>query len=332
MDEGNDISLEDRIRGVIYGQAVGDALGLGTEFLSRGQVRSYYPQGLSRYCQIVRDGHRVRWPVGAWTDDTDQMLCILDSLLQKGQVDTLDIARRIHDWVRGGVAGVGETVLAAVSHPRFLEDPQLASREVWEKGGRDAAANGALMRSSILGVWEFRDRDAVARNAAEVCRITHHDPRCVGSCVALCLAISSFLGGERDPSAAADGALRAVSSYDPRIADHFELAYSPDIGNLALDEPYRIGYTLKALGAGFWAVLHAGSFEEGLAAVIHQGGVADTNGAVAGSLLGARFGFAGIPSHLVEGLHRRSELETRVEELLSRSSGWGRKERQGLEN
>ena len=47
-----------RFLGTIYGQAIGDALGLGTEFLSKAQIAQYYPEGLSEYSQIVQDDHR----------------------------------------------------------------------------------------------------------------------------------------------------------------------------------------------------------------------------------------------------------------------------------
>ena len=59
------------------------------------------------------------------------------------------------------------------------------------------------------------------------------------------------------------------------------------------------------------------SYQEGILEVIHQGGDADTNAAVAGSVLGAKFGFSGIPQKWVEGLRYRSELEARVDRLLT---------------
>ncbi|MEI6444707.1 MAG: ADP-ribosylglycohydrolase family protein [Nostocales cyanobacterium ELA583] len=85
----NDI-VADKIRGVIFGQAIGDALGFGTEFLSRSEVKFTYPDGLTDYSQIryfskiTNQFEQVddwRWQPGDWTDDTDQMLCIFDSLL-----------------------------------------------------------------------------------------------------------------------------------------------------------------------------------------------------------------------------------------------------------
>lgn len=67
----------DKIYGCLYGQAIGDALGLGTEFLDKEEVLRLYPSGLNNYAQIVQDEHRCRWAKGAWTDDTDMMLCVL---------------------------------------------------------------------------------------------------------------------------------------------------------------------------------------------------------------------------------------------------------------
>ena len=97
-----------RFLGTIYGQAIGDALGLGTEFLSKAQIAQYYPEGLSEYSQIVQDDHRCRWRQGAWTDDTDMMICILDSLIHnEGKVNLFHIAKKFKDWFNGNPLGIG---------------------------------------------------------------------------------------------------------------------------------------------------------------------------------------------------------------------------------
>lgn len=74
----------DRMAGCLWGQAIGDALGLGTEFMDRDEVKRNYPyeNGLSSYDQIIQDSHRKRWRKGDWTDDTDMMLCIARAIIK----------------------------------------------------------------------------------------------------------------------------------------------------------------------------------------------------------------------------------------------------------
>ena len=51
----------DKIKGTIYGQAIGDALGLGTEFMDDFDMAWKYPNGLTHYSEIYQDRHRRRW-------------------------------------------------------------------------------------------------------------------------------------------------------------------------------------------------------------------------------------------------------------------------------
>ena len=53
--------IKERFLGTIFGQAVGDALGLSTEFMSKQEVDRFYPNGIEDYSQIVQDDHRRRW-------------------------------------------------------------------------------------------------------------------------------------------------------------------------------------------------------------------------------------------------------------------------------
>ena len=74
--------INDKIRGVIFGQAIGDALGLGTEYMTKKEVNRYYPNGLAYYDQIIQDYHRKRWAKRAWTDETDMMLCLAYAIIK----------------------------------------------------------------------------------------------------------------------------------------------------------------------------------------------------------------------------------------------------------
>lgn len=312
----------DQIRGVIFGQAIGDALGFGTEWISQQQVAEEYPQGLNDYSQIVRYGKLKGWSPGDWTDDTDQMLCILNSLLEKQELDILDIASRFHHWAVTDGMGMGRTFSTVVHTPGFLSNPHDIARKAWENSGRNWAANGAVMRTSILGIWQYQQTEKVKQNATQVSRITHFDPRCVGSCVAVCLAISNLLQGETDIEQLVDKITKITQAYHPALKEYFDKA-AVSLEALDLDEGLnpgetdRVGYTLKTLGAGFWALQQGKSFQDSISKIISAGGDADTNAAVAGALLGVKFGYKSIPQKWVEGLVYKKELTTKVEKLLS---------------
>ena len=52
------------------------------------------------------------------------------------------------------------------------------------------------MRTSILGTMEFHDLDKVLENTKNACMVTHADPRCIASCVAVTIAIALMLQGK----------------------------------------------------------------------------------------------------------------------------------------
>lgn len=41
----------------------------------------YYEDKKLEYEHKIDDGHRSRWKTGDWTDDSDQMILIMDSIL-----------------------------------------------------------------------------------------------------------------------------------------------------------------------------------------------------------------------------------------------------------
>jgi ADP-ribosyl-[dinitrogen reductase] hydrolase len=67
--------------------------------------------------------------------------------------------------------------------------------------------------------------------------------------------------------------------------------------------------------AAYWLTLNAIDFEEGLVRAVNLGGDAATLGAVAGALLGARFGEQAIPERWIETLNEREPLEKAADKL-----------------
>lgn len=305
-------NFKERALGCLYGQAIGDALGLGTEFLPKKDVQKTYPHGLKRYEQIIRDNHRKRWPVGAWTDDTDMMLCILRAFFQ-GTIDVHKVAENFKDWFNGEPMGIGSHTFKVLSMTDYVEKPEQCSELWWKLSHGQSAANGALMRTSVIGLLPQNYIELTE----QICELTHFDPRCVGSCVIVTEIIHHLLYS--DIHLSVDEIIAIGNNYDDRIKSYVELAYnSTDISALELDEKFSIGYTLRTLSAALWSYFHSPDFESGLLAVVNEGGDADTNAAVASSILGAKFGMNNIPEYYITHLHNTALYHTITEDFVER--------------
>lgn len=339
--------LADRVRGLVYGSALGDATGLATEFLSREDAAAFYGADFA-FCpaptKTKPDTHRMMWLPGDWTDDTDQLVLILQSLLNaRGAADERGFAQRLLAWRENGfselgdesAAGLGAHTKAVLLDPDFANRPTDVARAHWSAKQGEAAANGAVMRTAITGVPRYFDRDAVLATTAVICRVTHPDPRCVASCAAAAVCVSELLRGEEaDARAVVDTAVEAavavlheeavavassVWADGAAAAAEAELracATASSLRELALDEPRAIGYTYKCLGAGLWALRCDEGFASAMRAITAEAGDADTNGALGGALLGCRLGFSQLPQEWLAQLPHRDWLEAHVQKLL----------------
>ncbi|KAL3920320.1 MAG: hypothetical protein SGPRY_005294 [Prymnesium sp.] len=337
--------LADKIRGLVFGAALGDATGLATEFLTHSQVEEFYGDGFAfspRSSKLFPDTHRLMWLPGDWTDDTDQLILLLQSLLHTGGVaEPTEFAKRLLKWREQGfgelgdesAAGLGQHTKHVISHPAFVTSPHDTATDYWTKGGRKSAANGAVMRTAITGVPFFWSREEVVSNTTSFCKVTHADPRCIASCVMVAVCVSEMLKGEPTGTPqAVDGLIsRALNEAEAALSDSGD-AYDTqelrhvvngtlgqmveELRGLKLDDPRAMGYTFKCLGSALWSLRSTASFEVTIRQVIAEGGDADTNATVAGALVGCRLGFSQLPSDWVAELEHASWLEAYAQKLL----------------
>ena len=303
--------LADKIKGAIYGHAIGDALGLGTEFMDDSFIRLAYPNGFSHYDEIFQDDHRSRWRKGEWTDDTDMMLCIANAIIKDKGVNLTTIANNFKAWASGVPMGIGAQTYKVLMVGNYVEHPIEVSKLVWEMSGKKSAPNGGVMRTSVVGLLP---KD-VEQNAVDICRLTHYDPRCVGSCVIVSELIHSLVYGPTPLTY--EKMIEVANKYDERIVAFLDMSCNEDIGILELQDSKTMGYTLKTLGAALWAYWHAETFVEGLLTVVRAAGDADTNAAVACAILGAKFGFSSIPDEYVSGLIGKEQLDAMVDGIVA---------------
>ena len=291
--------LPDRFRGVLLGLAVGDALGAPLEFQPARTPDHYLTE-------MVGGGWQKLAP-GEWTDDTQQALCIVESLLTKRVFDPDDIARRFVVWMESKPKDIGlhtRRVLDAIQHGDPWEE---ASREA-QALNPDNAPNGSLMRCAPLALFFCRHPEYVASLSPVLSRITHVHPDCEWACVFLNVAIVGLLTG-LSRSEAVELAYTACDGASQALKDRIGSAMEPTC------EVAPTGYVLDTLEVAVWAFLHTSNFEEAVITAVNRGADADTVGAVVGALAGARYGMAGIPSRWLLALKESSFLIAYADQL-----------------
>ena len=150
------------LRDIVWGAAVGDALGVPFEFLGRDSFTC---------TDMVGYGTHNR-PAGTWSDDTSLMLALSDSIRACGRIDVADMLERMRAWFNDGaytpdgvVFDIGGTTMRALT-----------------SGVADAAdthnGNGSLMRTAPLACTDATDDEIRAVSA-----ITHANHVSTDACV-----------------------------------------------------------------------------------------------------------------------------------------------------
>lgn len=298
------LSLKEKFYGSLYGGAIGDALGLGTEFMSPAEISRRYPEGLRDYRQIVRDAHRSQWDQGQWTNDTEIIISLLETVIDRGDIDAQAFAKAIHEWFLTNPVDIVPQVRWVVSQPDYLDDPAGVAERVWLKMGRHNASNEALQRAVLCGAWKNSPEETVGK----VCRITHPDTRCI--CAASIVAHMAHALVYDDRVIPIEELIQIAHRIDKRVVPYIEMTDTSSIEDLKLADPATLWYVRKCMACAIWALHHTSSPAEALHAVVMAGGDADTNASVAMSLIGLRDGFEALPSDLVDGLTEKERLDS----------------------
>jgi ADP-ribosylglycohydrolase len=284
----------DRLAGVLLGTAVGDALGLPRERLSRGRaLRLFGPPPLH---------HRFLLGRGMTSDDTEHTCLVAQALLRR-PADPDRFARSLawglRWWLLGLPAGLGRATLQATLK-LWLGFPPGGS-------GVRSAGNGPAMRSALLGVCLGNDPERLRAFVRASTRLTHTDPRAERGALLVALAAhhaavgaaGSFLPAALLPDRDAElaGLLERMAAHLGRGATAAELAD-------ALGQRRGVnGYIYHTVPLALYAWLrHPGDFRAAVEEVVVLGGDADTTGAITGAVAGAAVGAGGIPPEWLAGL------------------------------
>jgi ADP-ribosylglycohydrolase len=298
------VDLRERVVGGALGAALGDALGAPYEFLRAGNVPSPIPALEAPWGDL---------PPGSTTDDTAMARNLMRSLAACGGFDAEDLMRRHLEWWRSDPPDCGVMVGRVLRRIAAGEQAATIAREIWEQRGPEVSAgNGSVMYCAPLGLAYANRPERLLELAPALSGLTHHDGRCRTAVLAVTLAVAGLTRGEPAEAVAA-AALAAIQ--DREGGEELEYLVEAIGGSRPIDGPDQ-GFCLFAAGVAFQSLLRGDAPETELRRVVSLGGDADTNAAVAGALLGARDGVAGLPGGWLLKLRERDAIQREAEALV----------------
>lgn len=297
FDAASDIapgSILDRALAAYLGLAIGDALGATVEFMTPREIALQY-----KVHQHIVGGGWLKLPAGEVTDDTTMSLALGDAIITAGGWSMPHVAAAWVEWMRQGPVDCGNTCRRGIR--RYMADGSMAGPASDGDGG-----NGALMRNLPVVLATLSDEPAFERWTIEQAHFTHHHPLSDAATLSLGHMVRDWLlQPETADQRMRERAKQLVQAYPT-------FRFTPYPGRAS-------GYVVDTVQTVLHHVLQHQDFETCVVATVNRGEDADTTGALAAMLAGARSGLQGIPTRWLKALKPqvRTAIEAQVRQLLT---------------
>lgn len=303
-------------RSALIGQAVGDALGVPVEFLSRAKVRSINLTEMVG--SDVPHNFHSHWgdqlPAGTWSDDTSMAVAAMASITRKcGAIDCDDIMDRFTGWLNRGfytatgrTFDVGNTVSTAL-HNYSIGIPSINCGPA----NYHANGNGSLMRIfpfSLYCIFNGLDFDVTREIIYTASGLTHGHVISKFGCLVFTVFLKELLTAASIEDAWENTRQRSYTNcIDTGSFDVYRRLFAPDFVANAESIIGETGYVVDTLMTAVYSMLTGHDYESTVLTAINMGYDTDTNAAVTGALAGAYYGIDSIPDrwkNKLLGLHK----------------------------
>lgn len=273
----------DNYKGCMIGAAVGDAFAMPYEFKNRGTFK----------CKenMIRGGV-FDLEKGYYTDDSSQILCLANSLLENnGEFNRIDFMEKLVDWYLNGYMSATGGFIDIGMQTRIVLDQYAYNKEFVIMDDESQSGNGSLMR--ICPIPMMFSLDEIPSMAEQSSNVTHASRTSIECCVNYSILIRHALEG------ATKEKLKELSGF-----------------NLSLNEFNSSGYVLDSYRTALYGFFNTNSFKECIMFITDLGLDTDTNACIAGMLAGAYYGIDGIPDDWKRDLKDYELFETTAERLF----------------
>jgi len=289
--------MYDKIKGMLYSVFIGDALGTTYEF------KKSYSINVPKNLKIVGGGP-FKVEKGQVTDDSEMTLALTYSILRKKTYDKEDVAKSYIRWIESEPKDNGNTTAKALRNAKTYKDTVNNSF----KYNQNSLSNGFLMRISPLAIIGLiMEESELDKMIEDEVKITHSNPLCYHTAKLYIYMLIYVLRGGKDYI---KEALRIIYLDNPEGLKHDHVLELHEMVLKSTKNPVSIrgvdgslmGYMLFALQISLYHLINSTDYEDSFKSIIKLGGDTDTNCAIAGAFLGAKFGFKKIPDKWVSVL------------------------------
>lgn len=292
--------MRDKIKGALYGVAIGDALGAPLEFMSEDQIARKH----GRVTEMIGGGWLGVEP-GEITDDTQMTLAVAQGIAANPEDPIEGIGKRFIEWERSRPKDIGATCARSIwnaAHMNYLTPP---NEEQWRLAGRMTAkanrgrsgGNGALMRTVYPGLY-YRNLEEAKSIAARQAEMTHRDDLSTLACNLYTEMIYLLTEGGK---AAGREIIAQVASNNRLTMAYFTLETGEGLN--------PTGYVVDSFKCALWSITSTENAEDAIIEAANLGGDADTIGAIAGGLAGAIYGYSQLPNRWIQELDPQTRKE-----------------------
>lgn len=305
----------EKVKGVVVGHAIGDALGVPVEFASREELDNAPLVDMEGYGTFPV-------PKGSWSDDTSMSLALLDSLI--GGINYEDIMQKFLEWLNFAkytptelVFDMGNTTSKSILLYAINKVPSL---ECGQKSEYDNG-NGSLMRIHPIVLYLYNKEMPLEEKIEivhNVSALTHAHIRSKIACGIYAFVLWEIL---KSPSIQSIkiGLEKAKEFYKTEEElKYFEKIFSKTFIVTKREDIISDGYVVHTLEAVLWCVLTTNSFSTCVLKAVNLGDDTDTVGAIAGGLAGALYGYSTIPQKWKDTLIKRDYIEDLCKKAFSK--------------
>jgi ADP-ribosyl-[dinitrogen reductase] hydrolase len=317
---------KDRIRGMFYGLALGDALGAPFEFGGKNRLKNYTGLLDTPVVRFTRYQGKKTAEIGQITDDSEMTLTLANSLIRNKCYYKDDAITSYMDWANSNCSYMGTNTRELFKGVKTINGYKKRYAEKYGDGGDSVGkiftdfeeicenfsqnpsncnnsvgtwsqSNGCMMRCSPIALLP---KDTYINSMIEDCKLSNPHPICVESCTVYIVLLRNLLEGKNK-----DDAITEAKKYVKTAV--IKETIKQGLERQPRDIEDQKGWVLHALYCVFYCLSPLNTkttFHDCVDEIIMLGGDTDTNACIAMATFGAYFSY------------EKMMLETRTKENI----------------